>query len=62
MNNTMNDTMEDTTKKTRQMTVHISFPKEKQYLYTLLQQEAEKSEMKISTVVTKALKFYFDYQ
>jgi len=54
--------MNTTIKSPRQLTVHVSFTKEKQYLYDLLQKEAEESGVKVSTIVTKALKYYFDYK
>jgi hypothetical protein len=53
--------MNTTIKPPRQMVVHVSFTKEKKHLYDLLQKEAEQSGLKLSTIVTKALQYYFDY-
>lgn len=54
--------MNTTIKSPRQLTVHVSFTKEKQYLHELLRKEAEESEVKVSTIVVKALKYYFDHK
>jgi hypothetical protein len=55
----MNNTI---TKKPPQLIAHVSFSREKAPLYYLLKQEADKTGLSVSTVVAKALKFYFDYK